>query len=187
MQAVGNQGGRPDLAADPDAIERHQFVAEEPDDTGGGHPAEIVDRSRVNQPAHGLVAGQQSGEGDHDEYEQTGEVLGPTQPVGVALAGRSTAQDERDPQRDRGERIGEVVDRVGGQGDRPGKPDDDQLKDRGEAEDHQADLDRPDALRAGGERIVYGVGVVVAMGVIHWACAPRLGPVCSPVNSPSPR
>ena len=73
------------------------------------------------------------------------------------------AQRERDPQRDRGQGVGEVVDGVGQQRDRPGDQHDDQLRDRGGAEREQADLDRPDAGGAGFQRAVDAVGGVVAV------------------------
>ena len=57
MQAVGHQGGRADLAADPDAVDRDEFVADEADEPGGGDPTEVVDRDGVDQAAHRFDGG----------------------------------------------------------------------------------------------------------------------------------
>ena len=46
VQAVGDQRGRADLAADADAVERDEFVADEADEPGRGDPAEVLDRRR---------------------------------------------------------------------------------------------------------------------------------------------
>ena len=56
VQAVGDQGGRADLAADADAVDRDEFVADEPDEPGRGDPADVLDRDGVDEPAHRLDA-----------------------------------------------------------------------------------------------------------------------------------
>ena len=80
------------------------------------------------------IAGDRRGQGDHRDDEQPGEVFGAAEAVGVAAGGGAPAQRERDPQRDRGQRVGEVVDGVGQQRDRPGERHDHQLRDGGGAE-----------------------------------------------------
>ncbi|TMK69629.1 MAG: hypothetical protein E6G49_12415 [Actinobacteria bacterium] len=55
------------------------------------------------------------------------------------------AQGEGDPQRKRGQRVAEVVDQVGEQGDAIGGDEDHRLGDGGNAEDGQRQGDRPDA------------------------------------------
>ena len=50
MQAVGNQCGRTDSAADADPVQRHQLVADEADEACGGDPAHVLDLHRVDQP-----------------------------------------------------------------------------------------------------------------------------------------
>ena len=51
VQSVGDQGGRADLAADADAVDGDEFVADESDQPGGGDPAEVLDRDGVDQAA----------------------------------------------------------------------------------------------------------------------------------------
>ena len=51
VQPVGDQRGRADAATDADAVERDEFVADEPDQTGRGDPADVFDRDGVDQPA----------------------------------------------------------------------------------------------------------------------------------------
>ena len=65
VQPVGDQRGRADPAADADAVERDEFVADEADEAGGGDPADVLDRRRVDQPADRLVAGDDRGQRDH--------------------------------------------------------------------------------------------------------------------------
>ena len=60
--AVGDQRGAVDLAADPDAEHRDRLVAEEADDAGRGHPAELRDGLRMEQPVDRLVAGDDGAE-----------------------------------------------------------------------------------------------------------------------------
>jgi hypothetical protein len=43
-QPAGDEGGRADSAAHPDAVERHEFLAEKADDTGGDEDAQVLDR-----------------------------------------------------------------------------------------------------------------------------------------------
>lgn len=52
VEAVGNQGGRADTAADTDAVDSDQFVADEPDETGGSDPADVLDGDRVEEPTN---------------------------------------------------------------------------------------------------------------------------------------
>ena len=74
----------------------------------------------VDEAADRFDAGDDGGQGDHRDHEQSGEVFGAAESVGVAAGGGLGAQRERDPQRDRGQRVGEVVDGVGQQRDGPG-------------------------------------------------------------------
>ena len=66
VQAVGDQRGGPDRAADPDPVDGDELVAGEADDAGGeDDPAEVGDRLRVDQAADRLLAGHDGGQGDH--------------------------------------------------------------------------------------------------------------------------
>ena len=121
----------------------------------------------VDQAAHRLDRGDRRRQGDHRDHEQPGQVFGAAESVGVAAGGGLGAQGERDPQRDRGQRVGEVVDGVGQQRDRAGDHHDHQLRDRGGAQRQQADLHRPDTGGAGFQRAVDAVGGVVAVRGEH--------------------
>ena len=57
VQAVGDEGGRADAAADADAVERDEFVADESDQPGGGDPAEMLDRRRGGSGDDGFDRG----------------------------------------------------------------------------------------------------------------------------------
>ncbi len=76
-------------------------------------------------------------------------------PVGEPARRGPARERERDPQRHRGQSVGEVVHRVGEQGDGPGDHDHRTLQHCGEAQHEQADLHRPGAL---GARLERGVG-----------------------------
>jgi hypothetical protein len=47
--AVGDQGGRADATSDADPVEGDEFVADEPDQTGCSHPADMLNRDGVDQ------------------------------------------------------------------------------------------------------------------------------------------
>ena len=81
----------------------------------------------VQQPLDRLVGGEHAGERDHGDHEQPGQVFGAAVAVGVALGRRATAERERDQQRDRGQRVGDVVQGVAQQRDRPGQHHHDRL------------------------------------------------------------
>ena len=124
VQPVGDQGGGTDTTADPDAVERDEFVAGESDHTGGGDPTEMLDGCRVEQPVDRLPPGDDRGERDHRDDEQPGEVFGPPEPVGIATGRGPPGQRERDPQRNGREGVGEVVHGVGEQRHRAADRDD---------------------------------------------------------------
>ena len=128
VQTVGNQCGRTDSAADADPVQRHQLVADEADEACGGDPAHVLDLHRVNQPHHGLVPGDDRRKGDHRDDEEPGQIFGAAEAVGVAPRRRACAEHERDPQRHRRQRIGEVVNGVRRQRNRPGEHHDDGLR-----------------------------------------------------------
>ena len=115
---------------------------------------------RLSQP------GDQGGCGDHQDDEQPGEVLHPPEAVGEPAARRAARQREGDPQRNRGQRVGQVVHGVGEQRHRP-RHGDDALQEGGAAEDDEADPDRAHAVGAGLEGGVGGLGRVVAVRPDH--------------------
>ena len=126
-----------------------------------GHPAEVGDGLGMDEPFDGFVAGDDRRQGDHRDDEQSGEVFDAAEPVGVAAGSGFCAERERNPERDRGQGVGEVVDGIRGQRDRSGDHHDGDLRDRRHAEHQQADFDRPDARGAGFQRAVDAVGGVM--------------------------
>lgn len=57
VDPVGDECGRADLLADPDAADRDHFVAEEADDAGSDQQPRVVDGARVDEPIDGLPTG----------------------------------------------------------------------------------------------------------------------------------
>ena len=127
------------------------------------HDPDVLQRCRVDQPADRLVAGDDRRERDHRDDEQPGEVLGAAVAVGVAAGRGASADDEGDPERDGGQRVGEVVDRVGEQRHRAVSSDDGELDDRGDPEGDEADLDSADA-------VVLALAGVVDRSAGSWLC-----------------
>ena len=125
-------------------------------------------RDGVDQAADRFDPGDDGRQGDHRDHEQSREVFGTTESVGVAPGGGLGAERERDPQRNRGQRVGEVVDGVGQQRDRPRDQHDHQLGNRGGTECEQTDLHRPDTGGTGFQGTVDAVGGVMAMRGEHF-------------------
>ena len=174
VQPVGDERRRADRASDPDAVDRDELVAREADDPGRdddprvassarGRAAAGSTRSRRRPPTAAIIS----------DDEDAGEVLGAAVAVGVAAVRRPPAEDERDPQRDRGQGVGEVVDRVGQQRHRAGDDHEQCLGEGGDPERDEADLDGADALGAGLERGVDRVGGVVAVRLEEARETPR--------------
>ena len=46
VESVGDEGRRADPAADADAVDGDEFVADEADESGGGDPSDVFDRRR---------------------------------------------------------------------------------------------------------------------------------------------
>ena len=163
VQPVGNEGRGADAASDPDAIHGDKLIADEADQSGGGDPADVVDRDRIGQATYRFHAGDDRRQRDHRDHEESCNVLGATETVGVAAGCWPDAQRERDPQRDRRERVGEVVDGVGEQCHRSRDDHDHHLGERGRHQRQKADLHRADTGGTGLQGIVDAVGGVVAV------------------------
>ena len=148
VQAVGDERGGADASADADAVERDELVAGEPDQACGDEDADVGDGLGVEQAADRLVSGDEGRQRDHRDDEDSGQVFGSSVAVGVAAGCCATAEGEGDPQRERGQRVGEVVDGVGEQRDRAGEQDNDGLRRRAVTQQgDQADLDCADTRR----------------------------------------
>ena len=118
---------------------------------------------RVQQPADRLIGRQCRGRGDNQHDHDPGQVLRPPVPVGVTARRRPAAGDERDCQRQRGQRVSGVVQRVAQQRHRPGQHGHSRLDDRGHAQHGQRDPQHPHALRAGLHRRVHLAGRLMRM------------------------
>ena len=163
MQPIGNEGGGADAASDPDAVHGDKFIADEADESGSRDPTDVVDRHRVDQAAYRFHAGDDRRQRDHCNHEEPRDVLGSTEPVGVAAGSGPGAQCERHPQRDRRERVGKVVDGIGEQCHRSRDDHDHHLGDRGRHQHQKADLHRADTGGTGFQGTVDAVGGIVAV------------------------
>ena len=115
--AVRDQRRAVDLPADPDAEHGDRLVAEEADDAGGGDPAELRDRLRMDQPVDRLVAGDERAEQDdqHDQRRRRGPR--PARAVGEGPVGLRRASTKA-IQSGIGRRgVADIVDGVGKQRD----------------------------------------------------------------------
>ena len=112
---------------------------------------------RVDEALDRLVERDAGGDEDREHDGEPGQLLA-----------AEAAQEERDPERDRRQRVAEVVDQVGEQRDRTGQDEDRELKQRGDYQDGEADRDGLDAgARADDRAVDEPVRVAVAaLGVI---------------------
>jgi hypothetical protein len=115
--AVGDHGIGADLLADPDLHDRDQFVADKADDGGGCDPGQIGQWLRINQLLERLNQNVSGAEANRDHNQDTGDVFRPAEAIGIAAGGGPARQVKRDQQRNRVERIAQVVDRIGQQRD----------------------------------------------------------------------
>ena len=167
--AVGDERGAVDLAPDPDAEDGDRLVAGEAGDARRRHPAEMRDRLRMDQPVDRLPAGDEGAEEDDADDGGACEILDPAHAMGEAEARLPSGEDEGDPQRNRGGRVADIVDRVGEQRHAPGELDDDDLQDRGRQQQDERPLDGPDAPRRRGDRRVERAVRMAVTGVAAMA------------------
>ncbi len=123
----------------------------------------MFDGAGIHESSDGFVSGDDHRQRDHRDDEQAGQIFDAPEPVGVAARGSPGAHREGDPERYRGEGIREVVNRVGGQCNRARYGDDAGLCQRGDAQDHQADLHCSDTRSRRFERGIDAVGGVMGM------------------------
>src|SRR5215218_2598990 len=115
----------------------------------------MVDVLWVDQPLDGLKGGDAGTEEDRGDDEVAG-----------TLFRSYGAQHERDGQRDRRERVAEVVDQICQQRDAAGGSEHDGLRRRGDEQDDEADCDGAySGTRAGDREIDEAVTVAVAVAV----------------------
>jgi hypothetical protein len=152
--AVGDQCDAADLPTHPDPEDGHCFVADEADDGGEHHGPEKTDRLRVEKPQARLVERENRAHGYGDDDDQARKVLDAPQTVGEPPCGSPPDEHEGDAERDRGGRVGEVVDRVGEQRDAVRQHDDHDLQQRGDHQTDERPLQRPQATGGRGDRRV---------------------------------
>ena len=152
MIAVRDQGRAVDLAADADAKHRDCFVAEKADDAGGGEPAKMRHRLRMDQPVDRLVARHDRAEQDDENDNDAGEVFDPAEPIGECPGRLAPRQHEGDPERDCSRCVADIVDRVGEQRHASRKSHDADLQQRRDRQDDERPFDRPDAAVGRGDR-----------------------------------
>ena len=168
VQPVGDQGGRADAPTDPDAVLGHPLVPQEPQNGSGGDSAQQLHVLRMQQPVHRLVAGGHRRGGDGRHHGEPGEVLGPAVAVDVAATGRSSPDQERQPERHSRQRVGEVVQRVPEERHRAAHEEHDQLARRRRGQAEQGDAHRPHPLVTALEDLVdLPEGAVGAVRVVH--------------------
>ena len=109
------------------------------------------------------IGGRGRGQHDHGHDDDAGQVLGPAVAVGVAAGGTPPAEQEREAERHRGQRVGRVVQRVAEQCDRAGQRDHHRLRQRGRGQPGQRDPQGPQALGRGFEHRVDRAVVIVGV------------------------
>ena len=172
---VGDERGTVEPAPGPQPHARRELVADEADQAGRGQHPQMGEVLRVQEPLDRLVQGDAGGDEDRRDDGEPGELL----------AARA-AQEERDAERDRGERVAEVVDQVREQRDRAGGGEDDRLHERGDAEHAEADRDGLDALTRADDRAIDEPVRVAVAGVRLVAVRVLVGVGVAAVRDASP-
>ncbi len=140
---------------------RRYLVPDETDHTGCGERPEMSQMLGVNEPQDGLVEGDTGGDEDRQHDRQAGDLLT-----------ADAAEEEGDPERDRGQCVAEVVDQVREQRDRAGEREDRKLDPGRDPEHSEADRDCLHTLARADDRAVNQamrvavtvVGVVAIVG-----------------------
>ena len=135
--------------AEPD--ESRDLVPHEADRPGGCECPQVVERLRVDQTLDRLHECEARAEEDRRHDEVAGCLLAPLAP-----------EEERDPERHRGQCVAEVVDEIRQQGDAVARHEQSDLHERREQEHGEGDRDRSDACpRPDDRRIDETVAVAV--------------------------
>jgi hypothetical protein len=120
VQAVGDQRRGANPAPGPDPVAGHYLVAGEPERSRHRDRAQVGHRVRVQQPADRDERRRGGGQQDHPDDDDAGQVLGPPVTIGVPAGGTPPAEQKRDAERHRGQRVGRVMQSVAEQRDRAG-------------------------------------------------------------------
>ena len=99
----------------------------------------------MKEPVDGNIAGNDCGDQDHKDHKHASKVLDPAIPISKPFRRFPAGQHEREQERDCGDGIPEIVDRIGEQCNAAGIIYDDYLKDRGDEQTDKGPLDRPDS------------------------------------------
>ena len=135
MLAVRDERGAGEASASAEADLGCELVADKADHARGRKYPEVGELLRVDQPLDRLV--QRDDRADEDRCNDR---------ESCNLLAAKRAQEESDPERDRGERVAEVVNQVGEQRDASRQHVDRRLHERGCEENGERDRDCFDAL-----------------------------------------
>lgn len=148
---IGDQGGAVQSLPRAQTDARCDEVAGVPDRARQREHCQMSWGYRVNEAPDRLVAGYTGADEDRRDDREAGP---PLRQLGT--------QGERDPQRHGRERIAEVVDQIGEQGDAAAGEKDGKLSDGGEGQDGERERDGVDALPRALDAVVYqAMGVAV--------------------------
>src|SRR6267142_5122285 len=98
-----------DVLAYLDAKQRDRLIAEKADDRGHYDDSKIGYRLGMDEADDRFIAYQERGQGHDKHNHHAGEVFKSAQAVGEPLAGSSSSQEKRHPQRERRGGIAEVM------------------------------------------------------------------------------
>ena len=154
-----------------------------PDDAqgrAGDAEGDVGGAAVVDELADALVPGEAGAGPDDDGDPDPGEVLGPVQAVGIPLRRPPAREAEAQEDHGAGRDVGQVVDRVAEQPDRPGQDREQQFDHAGHGQPDRADRDGPVGLPAfvhviaGNGQRERGSRVAHAGGLVHPASMARV-------------
>ena len=129
--AVRDQRRAAQPSPSPRTKHRGDPIAGESHRTGKRQRQQVIGCARVQQAVNGHKAGYAGADQNRGDDEEAGEALGPF-----------GAQQKGDTERNRGQRVAEVVDQIGEQRDAAGGDEDQHLNGGGQAEDAEGEDDR---------------------------------------------
>ena len=132
-----------------------------PTNSGCSDQTDPMDGSGMDEPLDRDHRGVGRRGGYHGHDEDAGQVLSATEAVGVPAGGGLASEPEGEGEREGGERVGDVVDRVTEQGNRSGEGSDTKLHRCRDAKNEEGDPQHPHALGAGSQ-----LGVERPLGVV---------------------
>jgi hypothetical protein len=147
MITVGNQGSAVDFAPDPDAENCHRFIPEKSNATSGHHPGKKIDALRVDQAFDRLVACEDGAEQDDRHDDHARQIFHASQTIRENLAWLAASEQERDPKRNRGNGVSDIVNCIGEKCDAPRCQHDPELQGRRDRQHDERPFYGPNAPR----------------------------------------